>query len=376
MNTESKSKTTRNIKSISEKERIIRNKIGSGLFFNFASNNETYKLTLNLADKYMSSDYSLLESSYGTIEINNAQFLLNFMSSYPAPIDISFASEEDFFWDLFNYNLINEFKVLFGFLKITDQENDKSHIHRYFITTKLTIQDDKDCYHFKLKASLNTIFLLVNSSVWKKVKPKNYEFNYRMPITLAKCYLTMEQIYNLCPGEILVPTIPLFKTSGEGCIYVGSKTVKVRISCNNNNLFFTIKSIQNMTDNITLSVPDENVSDTIEQMVSDSTFMLQPNIEVADNYDFIEKEEVNLNIRLKPNDIKLDLHIRCGDLSMPYPDLLHLSQGSILTPTAFTPNDAKLFYKEQIIADGELINVDEKLCFLVNNVLLNHSKES
>ena len=62
MNTESKSKTTRNIKSISEKERIIRNKIGSGLFFNFASNNETYKITLNLADKYMSSDYSLLES--------------------------------------------------------------------------------------------------------------------------------------------------------------------------------------------------------------------------------------------------------------------------------------------------------------------------
>lgn len=376
MNTESKNRTIRKLKSLPEEEIVIRNKIGNGLFFDFISDDKKYKITLNLSDKYMPSDFLLLESSYGTIEINNAQFILNFMSSYPAPIDISVASEEGFFWDLFNYHLINEFKNLFGFLKKTDQINDKSHIHPYFMLTKLTIQDDKDCYHFKLKASLNTIFLLVNSSVWKVVKPISYEFDYRMPITLAKCYLSIRQVYNLCPGEILIPSIPLFNTSGDGCLYVGSKIIKVRISSNNNNLIFTIESIQNMTDDIILNGPNENKTEILEQEISDSTFMLQHNVEIADNFGFIENDEVNLNIRLKPNDIKLDMHIRCGDLSMPYPDLLHLSQGSILTPTAFTLNDAKLCYKEQIIADGEIINVEDKLCFLVNNILLNHSKES
>ncbi|RMM42525.1 HrcQb [Pseudomonas syringae pv. aptata] len=59
--------------------------------------------------------------------------------------------------------------------------------------------------------------------------------------------------------------------------------------------------------------------------------------------------------------LELDLTLRCGDLRLTLAELRRLDAGSILEVSGIAPGHATLCHGEQVVAEGELVDVEGRL---------------
>nr|1O9Y_A Chain A, HRCQ2 [Pseudomonas syringae]1O9Y_B Chain B, HRCQ2 [Pseudomonas syringae]1O9Y_C Chain C, HRCQ2 [Pseudomonas syringae]1O9Y_D Chain D, HRCQ2 [Pseudomonas syringae] len=59
--------------------------------------------------------------------------------------------------------------------------------------------------------------------------------------------------------------------------------------------------------------------------------------------------------------LALDLTLRCGELRLTLAELRRLDAGTILEVTGISPGHATLCHGEQVVAEGELVDVEGRL---------------
>lgn len=59
--------------------------------------------------------------------------------------------------------------------------------------------------------------------------------------------------------------------------------------------------------------------------------------------------------------LAVGLSLRCGELKLTLGELQRLSEGTILEVSGITPGYATLCHGEQVVAEGELVDVDGRL---------------
>jgi flagellar motor switch protein FliN/FliY len=77
-----------------------------------------------------------------------------------------------------------------------------------------------------------------------------------------------------------------------------------------------------------------------------------------------ERDKSNLDLIL---DIPLDVSVELGRIKMAVNDLLQLGQGAVIELDKPVGEPAEIYVNRKLVAKGEIVVVDEKLCIRVTD---------
>ncbi|KTC00561.1 type III secretion system protein [Pseudomonas syringae] len=109
---------------------------------------------------------------------------------------------------------------------------------------------------------------------------------------------------------------------------------------------------------------DVEMLDDYEEPVPEQADQQQRDDEYAEHaFGYAEHEEQSGDHNESPmlDSLELDLTLRCGELRLTLAELRRLDTGSILEVSGIAPGHATLCHGEQVVAEGELVDVEGRL---------------
>lgn len=109
---------------------------------------------------------------------------------------------------------------------------------------------------------------------------------------------------------------------------------------------------------------DVEMLDDYEEPVPEQADQQQRDDEYAEHaFGYVEHEEQSGDHNESPmlDSLELDLTLRCGELRLTLAELRRLDTGSILEVSGIAPGHATLCHGEQVVAEGELVDVEGRL---------------
>lgn len=341
--------------------------IGVGLPFEVAG--ETGLLELTLGSGPAGGTPCVLECAHGVFALNEPGAVLSLFGKCPVALPTEPGPDDEWFWSLFHQNLSESLRLAFGFLKPVAAPRVPG------IACRLEVRLGAACVVSHLEIAGATLLGLLDVAPWqRRTAPWVEGFALRVPLLVGHLALTAGQLTALRPGDVLMPEIPLFDSSGKGLIPLGRHCLQVRVQSRTAPLRLTVlaleETVMGTTADTDVLTPDWDDTaryepDAQAPEAADPTASVYGD---AETEEAPMAEQVAADITERFDDLPLALTVRCGHLSLTLGELRNLAPGAVLQVQGVAPGAGALFYGERALAHGELVEVDGRLGLQITRV--------
>lgn len=320
-------------------EAQLRQRIGAGLCFYYTLAGETGRLALSLPVGQAPEVCPLsLRCNSGLLQLSDAEGALALMSECPA-LPYAEAEMTPWYWPLFNQSLSVELQQLFGDLSPENQTNNTPFTLRLELTLGELHSESM------LMASIATLNALLDKAGWQpQAAALPSDLPLRFPLTLGALTLSVAQLRQLQPEDVLLPTRDAFSPYGEGTLRLAGIRLTGALTGEADRAFFTLSDLE--ITPVTFPYDDDDMAPAA-----------QPNEawqgEPAPGLD----------------GLPLALTVRCGQLRLTLGELQHLSAGSTVMVDNVQPGEALLCHGDFPLAKGELVDVEGRLGLQITHML-------
>ncbi|WP_227317854.1 FliM/FliN family flagellar motor switch protein [Cedecea davisae] len=284
----------------------------------------------------------------GTLLLSDPLPLLGLMADCPA-LPGEHSPESGWYWSYFSQQLSPQLVELLEYLRpATGAEAEIVDI-----TLRLEITLGKEQAHSLVSLSWNTLQRLAQHPAWQRlVIPLAPDLPLRLPLTVSRLQLSCERVRGLAAGDLLLPTETFFSPDGQGVLPLARRQFQVQLepaaqTAHRDLLHITFSEELTMTyPNAPLEYDEQQDGDVVPGAEWQTT-------------------------RGSFDDLSLELTIRCGNLQLTLGELQQLDAGSTVLVQHVTPGEALLCHGNNLLAKGELVDVNGTLGFQITRMLRN-----
>lgn len=320
-------------------EARLRQRIGAGQRFDYTLAGEAGQLTLLLPGGHAPQVAPLtLRCDSGPLQLSDAEATLALMAECPA-LPSAEATLTPWYWPLFNQSLSGELQPLFGDLSPIKATNDHA------FTLRLELRLGELHSESMLTASIATLNALLDKTGWQPLAaPLPSALPLRFPLTLGALTLSVAQLRQLQPDDVLLPTRDAFSPQGAGTLTLAGIRLSGALAGEADRAFFTLSDLEIAP--VTFPYDNDDMAPAVQP---DEAWQSEP----APALD----------------GLPLALTVRCGQLRLTLGELQHLSAGATLMVDNVQPGEALLCHGDFPLAKGELVDVEGRLGLQITHML-------
>ncbi|ARJ41332.1 hypothetical protein B1H58_04450 [Pantoea alhagi] len=317
----------------------LRQRIGAGLRFHYTLAGEAGQLTLFLPEDQPAAAPGLtLGCNSGVVQLSDAEGVLALISDCPA-LPYAEAEVTPWYWPLFNQSLSSELQPLFGDLSPVNKTEEAP------FSLRLELRLGKLHSESMLMASIATLNRLLDKAGWQPEAaglPSDLPLSF--PLTVGALTLSVGQLRQLRPEDVLLPTHAAFSPYGEGSLQLAGLRLTGELTGEADRAFFTLSDLEIAP----VTFPYDN-DDMAPATQPDEAWQSEP----APALD----------------GLPLALTVRCGQLRLTLGELQHLSAGTTVMVDNVRPGEALLCHGDFPLAKGELVDVEGRLGLQITHML-------
>ncbi|QIX94547.1 FliM/FliN family flagellar motor switch protein [Cedecea sp. FDAARGOS_727] len=257
--------------------------------------------------------------------------------------------ESGWYWSYFSQQLSPQLVELLEYLRpATGAEAELVDI-----TLRLEITLGEEQAHSPVSLSWNTLQRLAQHPAWQRfVIPLSPDLPLRLPLTVGRLQLSCGRARGLAAGDLLLPKETFFAPDGQGVLPLARRQFQVQLepaaqTAHRDLLHITFSEELTMTyPNAPLEYDEQRDGDVVPGAEWQTT-------------------------RGSFDDLSLELTIRCGNLQLTLGELQQLDAGSTVLVQHVTPGEALLCHGNNLLAKGELVDVNGTLGFQITRMLRN-----
>ena len=328
---------------LNAEEAQLRQRIGAGQCFPYQLNDEAGTLTLRLSAAAPDNAVLALRCDAGPLWIGEPESALALLSACPA-LPYAEAEVTPWYWPLFNQEIGTQLAMLFG--ELTPDPAAPAPAAPFTLQLTLTLGELRA--RSSLTAPIATLNALLDKPGWQAdaaALPDALPLHF--PCILGALTLSVAQLAQLRPEDVLLPTRASFSPDGAGSLQLGGLRLSGALNGEADRAFFTLSDLE-----ITpVTFPYDN-DDMAPVDHPEDEWQGEPASEAA-----------------ALDALPLALTVRCGQLRLTLGELQRLSRGATVMVDNVQPGEALLCHGDFPLAKGELVDVEGRLGLQITHML-------
>jgi len=332
-----------NFPFITVRQATFRRWIGAGRSLTFSKEMAYGLFQIKLIEDHSGASFLPLMSANGAIGLADPAKFLKIISNLP-PFE-ALTQPEPWFYELVNARMRPEFKTLFRFFSESEEVEAES------LTVEITIQLNDITTTFLARVSFELLDVWMSERIlYPMTRTFPPELNITFPLIAGRVPMTKLRFQFLKEGDVLIPPDPLISINGEGVFLIGKTE-----------FYFELEPDANNSHQYALTIVEKR-----GQPVMNPEDTEHPEIDTT--LSEAEGELIHTSDANGYSDLQLELSVRCGNVSMTLGELETLDAGSTVIVKNTLPGSALLCHGNQILAKGELVNVNGTLGFQIGSI--------
>jgi type III secretion protein Q len=213
-------------------------RLGIGTRLNFNVGQDPVELTLRplLAPASPKQAMQAFTSAHGTFALTEAEALLSLLGELP----VTLAGEhQPWYWQLLNQRLNPAIAELLCPLEpLSDITALSVDAQARWMTCRIHVRRGHQAVHGLIKAQANTLLRWLQCADWQADRqPLDEQWPITQPLELGCLSLTLDQLAQLQPGDVLLPPDCRFDSHGNGLLQLGGRQWAVQTDSHERQLY-------------------------------------------------------------------------------------------------------------------------------------------